>query len=108
MTLKEAATLMRDGDFNALPVSEQDRVIGLVTDRDIMIRAVATGKDPSSTAVREVMSERVWWSYEDTSIEEAARTMREHQIRRMPVFNRDERLVGIVSMGDLTIEGFQL
>ncbi len=108
MTLKEAAQLMRDGDFGVLPVGENDRLVGVVTDRDITVRAVAAGKDPSSATVREAMSEGVRWVYEDASAEEAARIMSEHQIRRLPVINRDKRLVGIVAVGDFAVEGSAL
>ena len=108
MSLKEAAALMRDGDFGVLPVGENDRLVGVVSDRDITIRAVAAGKDPNSATVREAMSEGVRWVYEDASTEEAAKIMSEHQIRRLPVINRDKRLVGIVAVGDFAVESSAL
>ena len=102
-TIREAAQQMRDGDFGMLPVAENDRMVGAISDRDIAIRAIADDKGPATT-VREVMSEGICWAYEDDSIEQAARIMSEHQVRRLPVVNRDKRLVGIVSLGDFAVE----
>ena len=108
MSLKQAAAQMRDGDFGVLPVGENDRLVGVITDRDITVRAVADGKDPNGTKVREVMSQGVTWCYEDASTEEAARLMSEKQIRRLPVINRDKRLVGIVALGDFAVESSEI
>ena len=102
-TIQEAAQKMRSGDFGLLPVGENDRLIGAISDRDIAIRAVADNMGPG-TKVREVMSESVFWAYDDDSVEEAARIMSEQQVRRLPVVNRDKRLVGIVSLGDFAVE----
>ena len=104
MLLKDAAALMRDGDFGLLPVGENDRLIGTLTDRDITVRAVAEGKDPSATAVREAMSDGIHYCFEDQTVEEAAEVMSQAQIRRLPVLNRDKRLVGIVALADLATE----
>lgn len=101
-TLREAALLMRNGNFGMLPVAENDRMIGAVSDRDIAIRAVADGKD-GSTKVRDVMSTGVFWAYEDDSVDDAAKLMSEHQIRRLPIVNADKRLVGIVALGDFAV-----
>lgn len=106
-TIKEAAQMMRGGDFGMLPVGENDRMIGSVSDRDIVIRALAEGKE-ASTKVREVMSEGIVWVYEDDSVEEAARLMSDNQIRRLPVVNRDKRLVGIVALGDFAVDSRDL
>ena len=103
MTIREAASQMRDGDFGMLPVGENDRMIGTITDRDIAIRCVAEGKD-AGTKVRDVMSEGISWAYEDDSVEAAARIMSERQVRRLPVVDRDKRLVGIVALGDFAVE----
>ena len=103
MTIREAASQMRDGDFGMLPVGENDRIIGTITDRDIAIRGVAEGKD-GGTKVRDVMSEGISWAYEDDSVEEAAKIMSERQVRRLPVVDRDKRLVGIVALGDFAVE----
>lgn len=102
-SLKEAAQQMRDGDFGMLPVGENDRMIGAISDRDIAIRAVAEGKPPA-TKVREAMSDGIVWAYEDDSLEKGARLMSDHQIRRLPIVNADKRLVGIVALGDFAVE----
>ena len=102
-TIKEAAQQMRKGNFGMMPVGENDRMIGTISDRDIVIRAVAEGKDPS-TKVREVMSEGIVWAYEDDSVDDAAKLMGDRQIRRLPIVNADKRLVGIVALGDFAVE----
>lgn len=102
-TIQEAARRMRDGDFGLMPVGQDDRVIGTISDRDIAIRAVAEGKD-ASTKVRDVMSEGIAWAYEDDSVEKAALIMSERQVRRLPVVDQDRRLVGIVALGDFAVE----
>ena len=104
-TIEEAAQEMRDGDFGLLPVAEDEdeQLLGVITDRDIAVRAVAEGKDPD-TPVAEVMSEGVIWVEEDDSIEDAAQIMSDHQIRRLPVVDSDKRLVGIVSLGDFAVD----
>ena len=104
MTIREAARKMAEGDFGMMPVGENDRMVGAISDRDIAIRAVAEGRDPDSTKVREVMSEGIAWTYDDVSVEEAVQIMSEHQLRRLPVVNRDKRLVGIVALGDLAVD----
>jgi CBS domain-containing protein len=106
-TIEEAAQEMRDGDFGLVPVVEDEQLVGVVTDRDIAIRAVAEGKDPS-TPVSEVMSEGVVWVNEDDSVEDAARIMSEHQIRRLPVVDSEQHLVGIVSLGDFAVDSSEI
>lgn len=103
--IAEASRRMRDEDIGALPVGEKDKLVGMVTDRDIVVRAVAEGKDPEKTTVREAMSDQVLYCFEDQSTEEVAANMGENQVRRLPVVNRDKRLVGIVSLGDLSSRG---
>jgi CBS domain-containing protein len=104
-TLQEAARKMRDLDVGPLPVcGDDDRLAGMITDRDITVRAVAEGKDPTTTRVREVMTQEIIYGFEDQDVEEAARIMTERQVRRRVVLNRDKRLVGIVSLGDLATE----
>jgi CBS domain-containing protein len=104
-TLQEAARKMRDLDVGPLPVcGDDDRLAGMITDRDITVRAVAEGKDPRTTRVREVMTDEIIYAFEDQDVEEAARIMKERQVRRLVVLNRDKRLVGIVSLGDLATE----
>ena len=102
-TIGDAAQKMQNGDFGMLPVKENDRMIGSISDRDIAIRAVAAGK-ASSTKVREVMTEGIICAFEDDSVAEAAKLMSEHQIRRLPIVNADKRLVGIVALGDFAVE----
>ena len=103
-TLQHAAELMVDIDAGVLPVGENDRLVGMLTDRDITVRAVAKGKAPDRTKVREVMSPEIKYIYEDESLEDAAENMGKLQIRRLPVLNREKRLVGIVSLGDLALK----
>ena len=99
-TLQEAATKMAECDAGALPVGEGDRLVGMITDRDIAIRAVAKNLDPR-TPVRDVMTREVLYCFEDEDIEDVAVNMGVQQIRRLPVVNADKRLVGIISLGDL-------
>ncbi len=101
MTIRDAARQMRADNVGALPVGENDRLIGMVTDRDITVRAVAEGRSAGNTTVREVMSEGVCYCFEDDDVKEAAKLMAEHQVRRLPVLNRDKRLVGVVALADL-------
>lgn len=100
-TICEAARLMRDDNVGALPVGENDRLVGMVTDRDIVMRAIAEDRPAGSTNVRDVMSKRIYYCFEDDDIDEAADIMAKHQVRRLAVLNRDKRLVGIVALADL-------
>jgi CBS domain-containing protein len=103
--LQEAARYMRDLDVGPLPVcGDDDRLVGMVTDRDITVRAVALGKDPKTTKVSDVMTQDIIYGFEDQDVDDAARVMEQRQIRRLVVLNRDKRLVGIVSLGDLAVE----
>jgi CBS domain-containing protein len=99
-SIAEAARLMAECDAGVLPVGEEDRLVGMITDRDIALRAVALGKSPD-TPVREVMSKEVLYCFEDEDAEHVARNMSDVKVRRLPVLNRKKRLVGIVSIGDL-------
>ena len=99
--IQEAARRMLDADTGALPVGDGDRLIGMVTDRDITVRAVAEGRGPD-TPVRDVMSEKLLFAWDDQDVDEVAIQMSDAQVRRFPVLSREgERLVGIVSLGDL-------
>lgn len=102
-SLVEAAGLMRTLDVGSLPVCEGDRILGIITDRDIAIRAVADGRDPNATLVREVMSSSVASIMAHQDVEDAARLMQQREIRRLPVLSRNQRLVGILSLGDLAM-----
>lgn len=107
MTIGEAARKMCDGDFGMMPVGENDRMVGAISDRDIVVRAVAEGKGPE-TKVREIMSEGICWAFDDDTVEHAAKLMSERQVRRLPVVNRDKRLVGIVALGDFAVHSAEL
>jgi CBS domain-containing protein len=100
-SVRAVAQKMRDDDVGAVPVAENGRVVGMVTDRDIVLRAVAEGGDMDSYTARQVMSPDVLYCFDDQSPEEVLRNMKENQVRRLPVVNRDKRLVGMVSLGDL-------
>ncbi len=100
-SIRDVAKMMAEIDAGALPVGENDRLIGMITDRDIAIRAVAQGKGPD-TPVRDVMStEQVLYCFDDEDLDHVAKNMGDEQVRRLPVVNREKRLVGIVSLGDL-------
>ncbi len=101
-TIREAARLMAEMDAGIMPVREGDRLVGMITDRDIAVRAVAEGKGPD-TPVREVMTEDVKYCYEDDDTTDVARNMADIQVRRLPVLTRDKRLVGIISLGDMAV-----
>ena len=100
-TIREAARTMAERDIGFIPVEEGDRMVGMVTDRDIAIRALAQGKGPD-TKVRDVMTREVRYCYDDEKIEDVLANMGDLQVRRLPVVNRDKRLVGIVSLSDCT------
>ena len=100
-TLREAAQTMRELDSGVLPIGEDDRLVGILTDRDITVRATAEGKDPNSIA--EIPKFVTMSGFEDEDERDAAAKMEEHQLRRLVVLDRDERLVGIVSLGDLAV-----
>jgi len=102
-TLQEAAETMRRLDVGPLPVCDGDRLVGMLTDRDITVRAVAEGCDPTTTPVREAMTPEIIHCFEDQDVQEAARLMAQYQIRRLPILNRNKRLVGMVSLGDLAV-----
>jgi CBS domain-containing protein len=102
-TLEHAAKLMKKCDCGILPVADGDHLVGMITDRDIAVRAVAEGKGPN-TRVREVMSSEVLYCFDDQETAEVAHNMADIQVRRLPVMNRDKRLIGIVSVGDLARE----
>lgn len=99
-SIQDAAKMMAKIDAGVLPVAENDRLVGVLTDRDIAIRAVAEGKSPT-TKVRDVMTDEVLYCFDDQDLEEVAQNMAEMKVRRMPVVNRDKQLVGIISLGDL-------
>lgn len=99
-TIQQAARMMADIDAGVLPVGDNDRLVGMITDRDIALRAVAEGKGPDCR-VRDIMTGDVKYCFEDQDLDEVTRNMGDIQVRRLPVVNRDKRLVGIVSLGDI-------
>ena len=101
-TIQQAASRMAELDAGVLPVGENDRLVGMLTDRDIAIRAVAQGRGPD-TKVREAMTPEVRYCFEDEDLDEVVRNMGENKVRRLPVMSRDKRLVGIVSFGDVAL-----
>src|SRR5438128_2505221 len=101
-TIRQAAKTMATLDAGVLPVGENDHLIGMITDRDIAIRGIAQGKGPKAK-VRDVMTEDVKYCFDDQEVEEVTRNMADIQVRRLPVLNRDKRLVGILSLGDIAI-----
>jgi len=101
-TIQEAARMMAELDAGIMPVREGDRLVGMITDRDITVRAVAEGRGPD-TSVRDIMTDDVKYCYEDEDTEDVARNMADIQVRRLPVLTRDKRLVGIISLGDMAV-----
>jgi CBS domain-containing protein len=106
-TLMEAASNMKSLDIGMLPICDNERIVGAITDRDIAVRAVAQGLDPQTAKVRDVMSEKIVYCFDDQEIEDAAQIMEKMQVRRLPVLNHDKRLVGIVSLGDIATRSHQ-
>jgi CBS domain-containing protein len=104
-TLVDAARNMRDENVGPLPIVDDGRVVGMLTDRDIVVRAIAEGRDPSSTTVGEIASRELVTVDPDQSLDEAARLMAQHQVRRLPVVEEDGRLAGIVAQADVATAG---
>src|SRR5437016_12369424 len=99
-TIRDAWRIMGEINAGSLPVGENDRLVGVITDRDIAVRAVAEGKAPT-TKVRDIMSAEVLYCFDDQDLDDVAKNMGDVKVRRLPVVNRDKRLVGIISLGDL-------
>src|SRR5438094_404645 len=107
-SVQQAAQMMRDWDIGPLPVCDtNNRLVGMVTDRDMTVRATAEGRDPVITPVSDVMTRDVAYVFEDQSTEEAARVMQDKQIRRVAVLNRNHDLVGILSLGDIALSDME-
>jgi CBS domain-containing protein len=102
-SVREAASKMKELDVGAIPVCDGQKLLGLVTDRDITVRAVAEGRDPSEVRVSEVMSSEIAYCFEDETIEQAAKLMESKQIRRLPILDRNKQLAGIISLGDISV-----
>lgn len=99
--IKDLARMMRDEDIGSIPIGENDRLVGMVTDRDIVCKGLADGKDPDSLTARDVMSGPIVYCRAEEDVEDAVRIMEEHEIRRLPVINENKRMVGMLSMGDI-------
>lgn len=105
MTLQQFATKMKELDCGAIPVCESDRLVGMVTDRDIIVKALATGMDLNTATAREVMTSPVIYCFDDQDMDDAARLMEVQKVRRLIVLDRAKKLVGIVSLGDVSVRG---
>jgi CBS domain-containing protein len=103
-TLVDAAQTMKELDVGPLPVCDGERLLGMVTDRDIIVRAIAEGRDPRATEVRDVMTSEIVCCREDDDVRHAAKLMQDSQLRRLLVVNEEGRLVGIVSLGDIVLQ----
>jgi CBS domain-containing protein len=101
-SIRDAARMMVEMDVGVLPVREGDRLVGMITDRDIAVRAVAAGKGPN-TPIRDIMSAEVKYCFEDEDLDDVAENMADIKLRRLPVLNREKRLVGILSLGDMAL-----
>ena len=106
-TLVDAAREMRKREIGFLPVGDNDRLIGMVTDRDIVVRGLAAGHDPQIATLKEVMSPEVLYLFEDQTVEEAAESLARNAVRRMPVVDREKRLTGVIALGDLSRQGLK-
>lgn len=105
LQIREVAARLCAQDIGCLPVGENDRLVGMITDRDLVRRGLATGADPSATTAREVMSRRIVYCFDDESVESATRLMEKRQVHHLPVLNREKRMVGVLSMGDVALKG---
>ena len=99
----EAARMMEEHDIGMLPVCDGSRLLGAITDRDLVIRGMSKGYDPLTTKVKDVMTPEVCYCFEDDDLEEVAQMMEDRQIRRIPILDSNKRLVGIVSLGDFAV-----
>jgi CBS domain-containing protein len=102
-SVRDAALKMKELDVGAIPVCDGQKLAGLVTDRDITVRAVAEGRNPSEVRVAEVMSSDIAYCFEDETVEQAANLMESKQIRRLPILDRNKQLTGIISLGDISV-----
>ena len=103
--IRDIARAMLDEDIGAVPIAENDRLIGMVTDRDIVVRGIAAGGDCLKMLARDVMSKSIIYCYDDDDVQHAVRAMEKHHVRRLPAINREKRLVGMLSLGDISMAG---
>ena len=104
-TVQEAAKKMQDLNVGALPVFDGDNLTGMLTDRDLVMRVLAEGRNPKTVTVSEAISKDVVFCFEDDGVDKASQLMAQHQIRRLPVMSSTKRLVGIVTLGDVAVHG---
>jgi CBS domain-containing protein len=104
-TAEEAAGVMKTLDIGVLPVCDEEGLVGILTDRDVVVRVVGEKRDPKAVRVGEAMTPNIIYCFEDEDVERAASLLADHQIRRLPVLNRERHLVGVVSLGDLAVKG---
>jgi CBS domain-containing protein len=107
ITLKDAARHMCDQDIGCLPIGEADRLVGMLTDRDLTCRAVARGLDAATTTVADVMTKGITWCFDDETVDDVVERMEQKQIHHIPVLNREKRMIGILSISDLALRGPQ-
>lgn len=105
LRLVEVARKMRDDGIGCLPVGENDRLVGMITDRDLACRAVADGADPHKTCARDVMTKGITWCFEDDNLADAAELMETRQVHHLPVLSRQKRMIGILSLSDIAMKG---
>ena len=101
-SIQEAARKMRDADVGVLPVGENDGLIGMLTDRDIVVRAVAEGRADGDATVRDIVTDQIFFCFEEDDVDDAASLMAERQVRRLPVLNAEKRLVGVLALADIS------
>lgn len=104
-SVRELAKLMRDQDIGALPIGENDKLIGMVTDRDIVCRGLVNGRDAASLTARDVMTPSIVWCRDEEDLDDAMRIMESKRIRRLPVIDKNKRMVGMLSLGDVSHAG---
>lgn len=102
-TVREVAKKMRDEECGAILIGENDRLTGVVTDRDIVLRCIAEGKDAERCTAKDVMSPNLFYCFEDQTLEEAVKLMEQNKVRRLAVLNRDKRLTGVISLSDIAL-----
>jgi len=101
MTIKQAASEMKKFDFGFLPIRHNGEIVGVVTDRDIVIRALADGLDPAQTKLKEIMTKEIYYCHEDDDIKKVADMMSEKQVHRIAVFDKNNQFSGVISIGDI-------
>ena len=106
-SIRHIAQMMRDGDFGSVPVGDNDRLVGMVTDRDIICRGIADSADSNGLTARDVMSKPIIWCRADDELEQALRVMEKNRIRRLPVIDENKRLTGMLALGDISEIGGQ-